>query len=347
MTRAPRVDVVVPTVGRSSLRALLASLDAQDAPAPEAVVVVDDRAEPGDPLELGELSPELGARVRVVRGPASGPAAARNAGWAEAASEWVAFVDDDVVLPRDWLRRLRADLAACDDGVAGSQGRVRVPLPEGRRPTDWERNVKGLEDAAWATADMAYRRCVLEQLGGFDERFHRAYREDADLALRALAAGYRLVRGRRRATHPVRPADPWVSVRLQAGNGDDALMAGVHGSDWRRRAGAPAGRRPVHVAVTACGVAALAAAALGRRRVAATGAALWGAGVAELAWARIAPGPRSRDEVARMVATSALIPAAATWSWLAGLVRHRNERLLPPPRPARTVRLPDDEVAAR
>jgi histidinol-phosphate phosphatase family protein len=44
---------------------------------------------------------------------------------------------------------------------------------------------------------------------------------------------------------------------------------------------------------------------------------------AEFATARILPGPREADETTRMIATSALIPAAATFSWLRGLLRHR------------------------
>ena len=38
---------------------------------------------------------------------------------------------------------------------------------------------------------MAYRRSVLQEVGGLDERFPRAYREDADLGLRVVRAGYR------------------------------------------------------------------------------------------------------------------------------------------------------------
>jgi HAD superfamily hydrolase (TIGR01662 family) len=200
-----------------------------------------------------------------------------------------------------------------------------VPLPAGRRPTDWERNVHGLETARWATADMAYRRAVLAAVGGFDERFPRAYREDADLALRVVGAGHRIVRGRRLVTHPVRRADRLVSVRLQAGNADDVLIGVLHGRGWREAAAVPRGRRPRHLAVTAAGVAALGALAArrGRRRrwtapVAVLAGAGWLLGTAELAWARIAPGPRTLDEVATMAATSVLLPPAATWHWLAG-----------------------------
>ncbi|MBX4179346.1 transferase, partial [Streptomyces geysiriensis] len=61
-----------------------------------------------------------------------------------------------------------------------------------------------------------------------------------------------------------------------------------------------------------------------RPRAAAVAGLGWAAGTAEFAWARIAPGPRTRDEVVTMLATSALIPPAATWHRLAGEWRHRH-----------------------
>jgi HAD superfamily hydrolase (TIGR01662 family) len=122
----------------------------------------------------------------------------------------------------------------------------------------------------------------------------------------------------------VRPADRWVSVRVQAGNADDVLMRRLHGPDWRQRADAPLGRRPQHLAVTAAAVAALGLAAARRPRAAALAGAAWLAGTAEFAWARIAPGPRDRGEVTTMAATSALIPPLATWHFLRGAVRHRR-----------------------
>jgi HAD superfamily hydrolase (TIGR01662 family) len=262
----------------------------------------------------------------VVRTGGGGPARARNLGWRTAHTEWIAFLDDDVVPDRDWYERLGHDLEHLPADVAGSQGRVRVPLPEDRRPTDWERGTAGLATSSWITADLAYRRAALAAVGGFDERFPRAFREDSDLALRVMDTGARLVRGQRWITHPVRPVNRWVSLRVQAGNADDVLMRRLHGPDWRRRADAPLGRRPRHLAVTAAGIAAVALTAARRPRAAGLAAAAWLAGTAEFAWARIAPGPRTRAEVATMVLTSAAIPPLATWHFLRGAVQHRHVR---------------------
>jgi histidinol-phosphate phosphatase family protein len=320
-------DVVVPTVGRASLARLLSALGASGGPRPGRVLVVDDRPDRSRPLLVGGVP----GWAEVVPGRAAGPAAARNLGWRRATAAWVAFLDDDVVPGGTWLADLARDLEGLGPEVAASQGRVRVPMPSGRRPTDWERNVRGLETARWATADMAYRRSVLVEVGGFDERFPRAYREDADLGLRVVRAGYRVVPGRREVTHPVRAAGKLVSLRLQAGNADDVLMRALHGPGWRAAAGVPAGRRPRHLVVTGLGLLGVGAALLARRGRPASGTAGrwvaglagagWLAGTVELALARIVPGPRTAGEVVRMSATSVLMPPVATWHWLAGWVR--------------------------
>ncbi|WP_309229399.1 HAD-IIIA family hydrolase [Blastococcus sp. TML/M2B] len=316
--------MVVPTVGRPSLDVLLDALATASGPRPAELVLVDDRPA-GPPLapERPGLPP-----VRVVRTGGGGPARARNLGWRTARTPWIAFLDDDVVPDPDWYAALDRDLAELPADVAGSQGRVRVPLPEDRPPTDWERGTAGLATSSWITADLAYRRAALSAVGGFDERFPRAFREDSDLALRITATGARLVRGERWITHPVRPTDRWVSARVQAGNADDVLMRRLHGPGWRapHRANAPLGRRPQHTAVTAAAVAAAGLALSGRPRAALAAAGAWAAGTAEFAWRRIAPGPRTRDEVRTMLATSAVIPPLATWHWLRGVVRHVGVR---------------------
>ena len=316
-----RFDIVIPTVGRPSLGALLASLERSSGPVPGRILVVNDN--PQGPPPVLPPAGRLTGLLDVVPGAGRGPAAARNAGWRASNAEWVVFLDDDVLVEPDWLDRLAFDLDV-PAGIGAVQGRISVPRPVGRKPTDWERNTIGLETARYATADMAYRRRLLIEVGGFDERFPRAYREDADLALRCLDAGYSITNGSRGVVHPVRPAGPWVSLKVQKGNADDPLMAAIHGRDWRGRAEAPEGRRRRHLLTTALGAAALGTAALGATRPARVFGALWAGYTAEFALQRIVPGPKTAREVGTMVLTSAAIPPVATFYWLTGLVRARK-----------------------
>ncbi len=293
-------DVVIPTIGRPSLQQLLQSLSVAEGPLPRRVIVVDDRRDRSPAIDVSNIAEPLRSKIEVIAGKAAGPAAARNVGWRSSGAPWIAFLDDDVQVESDWLQRAEQDIASLDDRHAGSQGRVCVPLPANRPATDWERNVSGLQRSAWITADMIYRRGVLEQLGGFDERFPRAYREDADLALRTFDAGFTIDCGTRGIFHPVREANRWISVKLQAGNADDVLMLALHGPNWRRRANCAPGRWPYHVATVAC-------------------FAAWAALTADFAWRRIAPGPRTFGEIATMTATSAIIPFAAVYHRVRGV----------------------------
>jgi histidinol-phosphate phosphatase family protein len=321
-SRIPSASIVIPTIGRPSLQALLGALAATSAstgiPLPP-VVVVDDRSDSSDAIDA---SPFGSLALTILRSGGRGPAAARNVGWRVCRTDWVVFLDDDVLVSEHWLADLAGDLTQ-PPTVGGVHAVISVPLPSHRRPTDWERGTHGLETARWITADMAFRRSVLLNVGGFDERFPRAFREDSDIALRIVDTGHSIVRGRRRTTHPVRPAGWWASLRQQRGNADDVLMHRLHGPHWRQRAAAPLGRRPQHLATTALAVVAPIAVLAGRPRVAAVAAAGWAALTAEFSWRRIQPGPRDRTEVLKMVSTSAAIPLAASWWWAKAVYRWR------------------------
>src|SRR5215210_660299 len=115
--------VVVPTLGRPSLRVLLESLAAQRH-RPAAVVVVDDRRDASTPVDVSAYP-----SARVLRGGGRGPAHARNLGWQALDAEWAVLVDDDVVLPSEWSVELLAALADAAAGGGGLLARLRVPLP--------------------------------------------------------------------------------------------------------------------------------------------------------------------------------------------------------------------------
>jgi HAD superfamily hydrolase (TIGR01662 family) len=320
MSGAPTVDVVVPTIGRPSLRPLVASIISQRSMTGSPigrVILVDDRRRRHPAI----LAPSGGD---VLTSGGRGPAAARNVGWRASDADWICFLDDDVLPQPGWVAGLAHDVGSAPAHVAAVQGNVHVPLPAGRRPTDGERNVAGLDGARWITADMAVRRAALEQIGGFDERFPRAYREDSDLALRLADAGWQLRLGGRHIDHPPSTATWRDSVRSQRGNADDALVARLHGGAWRQRVGAPRGLLRAHVVTTMSAASAAATAAVGHRRLAALPFAAWLALTARFWWRRAAPGPRTRRELASLATSSLLIPPAATAWAIVGRWRTRG-----------------------
>jgi GT2 family glycosyltransferase len=191
---APEVTVVVPTYRRPGLlRPLLDALAAQDFGGAFEVVLVDDCSPPGDARAVDrEAARTIGGRpVRVIHQDRNrGPAAARNAGWRSARAPLVAFTDDDCRPAPDWLSRITGAFAAGADVVQGAVEPVPSDLPSVRA---FSRVLRHAADDGWfPSANVAYRRTLLEALGGFDERFPGAAGEDTDLAWRARGSHARV-----------------------------------------------------------------------------------------------------------------------------------------------------------
>ena len=174
-------SVVVATRDRrADLRCCLSALRGQTTERAFEIVVVDDGSSP--PLQLGEF--DLGATGRLVQGPARGPAAARNVGIAATRGAIVLFTDDDTVPDPDWLEAACTFLDSHRDHV-GVEGPTRsLPFDE-LYAFSIENDVPG----AYWTCNVAYRRAMLIELGGFCELFGKPHCEDRDLGFRALELG--------------------------------------------------------------------------------------------------------------------------------------------------------------
>jgi GT2 family glycosyltransferase len=183
----PSASVVVPTAFRrpDHLAQTVGSLAAMDYPGFE-IVVVDNR--PGSPTTTPEFDHH--PRVRVVREPVKGVSLARNRGVAESSGAFVAFTDDDAFVDLGWLRALGERFAREPD--VDALGGLVLPRELDTQPQLWfeeyyggftqsfERSTVSLArtsgDALFpyapgrfgAGCNMAFRRGVLEDLGGFD-----------------------------------------------------------------------------------------------------------------------------------------------------------------------------------
>ncbi|MEX1115794.1 MAG: glycosyltransferase [Akkermansiaceae bacterium] len=139
-------------------------------------------------------------------------AISRNLGWQAANGRHVAFIDDDASPAEGWLDSLLEPLEH-DSQTGVSAGFVLDG--EGRRflnqyvVADRLGGATWFEDAPAARAkieelgsnrafltatgcNMAFRRSVLDQIGGFDP-FYRYFLEETDAVLRALSEGFRCV----------------------------------------------------------------------------------------------------------------------------------------------------------
>jgi GT2 family glycosyltransferase len=196
---AGSVTIVVPTRNRPSQVAacVRALVEHTDAP----VLVVDNHSKRAAAASVAGLE-SLSDRVRVVVEPSVGTSRARNAGLAEAGSEIVAFVDDDVIVEPGWLHALCRPFR--DPDVTCVVGRIALE-PERARPgwltpdlESWYGAVdlgdadRELPPGTWGYGgNFAVRRAAALRAGGFDERIgpgqRSRYNEDVDLMARAAS----------------------------------------------------------------------------------------------------------------------------------------------------------------
>jgi GT2 family glycosyltransferase len=209
MGGAPDVSVVVATVGRETrLAFLLEALRGQTLAEDRYEVIVVRGREPGDTAGRAE---ELGATV--IESPPAGPGALRNIGVARARGALVAFTDDDCRPAPDWLAQL-VGAAERERGDFILQGRTEPDPDERRRLHGLARTQDIVGPSDWYQAcNIAYPRSLLERVGGFDVRFDGGG-EDADLGLRAVAAGARPVYvDGARVWHAVHSRHLWDALR--------------------------------------------------------------------------------------------------------------------------------------
>jgi glycosyltransferase involved in cell wall biosynthesis len=316
----PRISVVIPTFHRPDLiaRCLGAVLAQRMAPEDYEVIVVDDGHDDTTRAVVEAMAPAGGAPALCCLRPSQGhgPAVARNAGWRAARGALVAFTDDDTVPDRDWLaegeREIGARVAVC--------GRVVVPAVA-EPPTDHELMTRGLASAEFVTANAFVWREALERVGGFDERFVRAWREDSDLQFRLCELGEVARCDTSTVLHPVRKERWGVCLRQQRNTFFDALLYKKHPRLYRERIRRMPPWNYYAVVVLAFGASAAAACSSGGvALVAFAGALLL---ISQLAWKRLRHTSHAPAHVVEMLATSALIPFLSVYWRLRGAWRFR------------------------
>jgi GT2 family glycosyltransferase len=186
-----------------------------------------------------------------------------------------------------------------------------MPLPP--VPTDYERDAQGLERSEFVTANCFCRKSMLERVGGFDERFRLAWREDSDLHFSLIAAGARIGREPRAVVvHPVRPGRWGESVRQQKKVMFDALLFRKHRRLYRERIRATP-RWDYYLIVASLLFSPFFPYAL----------MVWATLTARFCFQRLRSTSHAPAHVLEMIATSIAIPPLAVFWRLAGMLRFR------------------------
>ena len=205
------------------------------------VVVVDQSDDCGSARALTGAFPDE-ARLVYRRHDGRGSSRGRNAGLRLATADIIAITDDDCTVPEDWAERILSEferLPTVDllfgqvDALPHDYSAYMVPVALWTRRRIESRLERRSARLQGISANMAARRTLFEQIGGFDEWFGvgspRWCSEDFELHFRALSHGYGTVvePDIRILHHGMRPMrDAWDLWRRDAlGNG--ALAAHI------------------------------------------------------------------------------------------------------------------------
>jgi glycosyltransferase involved in cell wall biosynthesis len=203
------LSVVIPTYNRSALlRSAVLSVLGQDPALPFEVIIVDNNSQDDTAAMVQALVREHPERLRYLFEQEQGNAHARNCGVRSAAGAIVAFIDDDVTVAGDWLPTLvRAFAARPDLSFVGGRvlPRWTEPPPSWLTAEHWsplalldygpdELIIDSGAARTLLTANIAFRRGVFDDIGGFSPALQRVTdrigsMEDTEFLLRVCRSG--------------------------------------------------------------------------------------------------------------------------------------------------------------
>ncbi|MGH9509180.1 MAG: glycosyltransferase [Terriglobales bacterium] len=186
-----KISVIMPVFnGLSPLKACLDSvLRAADHYGEAEVIVVDNGSTDGT---YEWMQQEHGPTLRILRLPEVTISAVRNHGARQARGEYLSFIDSDCLVPENYFDRAMEVFRAVPADAAGCE--CELPPEAGWMEETWVR-LHWIQDGYVSYlygANFLIRRSAFEKVGGFDEGLLTG--EDAELAQRLLAAGFKVYR---------------------------------------------------------------------------------------------------------------------------------------------------------
>lgn len=198
-------SLAIPTYGRDGV--LVDTLRQSFAldPAPGEVIVVDQTPEHDATTTEFLKNAAAEGRIRWIKQAEPNLPKARNRALTEAKGDVIIFIDDDVILPRNFVAQHIENYA--DTRISAVAGRVirRYGWRAPSRRTAWPRELdyryfspdrtdRVVGIASFSGGNHSARVAALRAIGGYDEHFIGwAYREDSDAALRMWKHGHVIV----------------------------------------------------------------------------------------------------------------------------------------------------------
>lgn len=213
-------SVIVPTYNRSNdiINALSHLIEQTISKNNYEIIIVDDGSTDDTKEKVTEFVGQYpDYNIKYFYQKNAGPAKARNLGIKESNGEIVFFTDDDCAVPPDWMKTLLLGLKK-HPKAAGAGGWYLPPESDMEKTAGfWQRRsahyfthevltnpfrqyeilsndpFRCFGFSAFNTANICYKKSVLEKVGGFKEDFYWPGGEDNELAFRILITGHSLL----------------------------------------------------------------------------------------------------------------------------------------------------------
>jgi len=192
---------------------------------PREIVIVDD----GSTDKTAEIVKKYANGNQVLKyiyQENRGPAAARNNAWRNANADVCIFTDGDCVPRNNWIEEIIKPF--CDVRIAAVGGRYET-INKNKilarfigYEIDYRYRKVEKEITAHGTYNLAVRKKVLEEIGGFDEKYKRPSGEDWDITYK-ISEKYKIIFTRSAIVGHNHPEEFWPYLKNQFFRGFDRI----------------------------------------------------------------------------------------------------------------------------
>ena len=146
------------------------------------IVIIDDFSTDETKVQIEELNDE---RIKYFKNEKwLGISLSRNRGIKKATGKYVFFTDGDCIVTKNWIKAGLKYLR--NSNCVGVEGAIYY-VSKDYKPTFADHVMENRSGGNYMTGNIAYKKAIVEKVGGFDDRF--TYLEDRDIAFRIMKHG--------------------------------------------------------------------------------------------------------------------------------------------------------------
>ncbi len=189
----PNISIIIPSYNseKTILKTLKAVKKQEGLLEPPEIIVVDDGSKDNTVNILKKI-----VGIKVITQKNAGPAKARNSGAKVAEGEILVFTDSDTVPHKDWINNLTDPFSNPD--VAATTGTYSIENKENKLANIIQAEIEDKHNnyseyiAFGGSYNLAIKKKLFFEIGGFNEVYKNASGEDVDICYKILNKGHKI-----------------------------------------------------------------------------------------------------------------------------------------------------------